>query len=152
MKFAHYFKAELTAQGFPQHWVDSAVPYPQLKKIIKKVKLELKEIGLDITTFAQLIPNSDEETQNLREKDRKGSADGVVTFKYDLCSMSLEVALIALAQRLCPVEFIPRDFAKFWCRWTFFAHFSTGFELSSFQMAKKNFVPSLRFSSRMSRL
>jgi hypothetical protein len=66
--------------------------------------------------------------------------------------MSLEVALIALAQRLCPVEFIPRDFAKFWCRWTFFAHFSTGFELSSFQMAKKNFVPSLRFSSRMSRL
>jgi hypothetical protein len=56
MKFAHEFKAALVREGFPMHWVDSAIPYGQLKKCIKKVEKELRSIGLDSATLAQLIP------------------------------------------------------------------------------------------------
>lgn len=40
--------------GFPQKWVDSAVPYGQLKKCLKKVTNELHELGLDKDTLTQL--------------------------------------------------------------------------------------------------
>jgi E3 ubiquitin-protein ligase BAH len=83
MKFARQFRAELIEQGFPQHWVESAVPYGQLKKVIKKVTLELKELGLDITAFAQLAPEGGQESQNIGGSDRRGSGDGAVTFQYD---------------------------------------------------------------------
>ncbi|KAG9229741.1 RING-14 protein [Amylocarpus encephaloides] len=55
MKFAHEFQAALIREGFPSHWVQSAVPYSQLKKVIKKVTMELKNLGLDSTTLAQLV-------------------------------------------------------------------------------------------------
>ncbi|PSS09205.1 hypothetical protein M430DRAFT_61553 [Amorphotheca resinae ATCC 22711] len=83
MKFARQFRAELIEQGFPQHWVESAVPYGQLKKVIKKVTLELKELGLDITAFAQLAPECGQESQNIGGSDRRGSGSGAVTFQYD---------------------------------------------------------------------
>lgn len=40
--------------GFPQRWVDSAIPYGQLKKCLKKVINELRDLGLDRDTLAQL--------------------------------------------------------------------------------------------------
>ncbi|RDW73858.1 hypothetical protein BP5796_07300 [Coleophoma crateriformis] len=57
MKFAHEFKEALAREGFPPHWLESAVPYGQLKKCIKKVESELRSIGLDSCTLAQLMPN-----------------------------------------------------------------------------------------------
>lgn len=57
MKFAHEFKEALAREGFPPHWLESAVPYGQLKKCIKKVESELKAIGLDSSTLAQLMPD-----------------------------------------------------------------------------------------------
>ena len=53
MKFAHEFKEALIQEGFPPHWVESAIPYGQLKKCIKKVERELRSIGLDSATLAQ---------------------------------------------------------------------------------------------------
>ncbi|KAI1496032.1 RING-14 protein [Biscogniauxia marginata] len=54
MKFAQEFKRSLQREGFPQKWVESAIPYGQLKKCLKKVINELCEIGLDKDTLAQL--------------------------------------------------------------------------------------------------
>ncbi|KAI1385289.1 SPX domain-containing protein [Hypoxylon trugodes] len=54
MKFAQEFRKSLQHEGFPPKWVDSAVPYGQLKKCIKKVTNELQELGLDKDTLAQL--------------------------------------------------------------------------------------------------
>ncbi len=76
MKFAHEFQAALIREGYPSHWVESAVPYGQLKKCIKKVAGELRSFGLDSTTLAQLIPNPDLDLQT------QGSRDAVA-FEYD---------------------------------------------------------------------
>ncbi|KAI1462961.1 SPX domain-containing protein [Daldinia caldariorum] len=54
MKFAQEFRKALQREGFPEKWVNSAVPYGQLKKCLKKVTNELKELGLDKDTLAQL--------------------------------------------------------------------------------------------------
>ncbi|KAI1857405.1 uncharacterized protein JN550_013223 [Neoarthrinium moseri] len=54
MKFAQEFKKQLQQEGFPQKWVDSAIPYGQLKKCLKRVTNELQELGLDKDTLAQL--------------------------------------------------------------------------------------------------
>ncbi|KAI5919683.1 RING-14 protein [Camillea tinctor] len=54
MKFAQEFKKSLQREGFPPRWVESAIPYGQLKKCLKKVINELCEIGLDKDTLAQL--------------------------------------------------------------------------------------------------
>ncbi|KAI2464495.1 SPX domain-containing protein [Annulohypoxylon bovei var. microspora] len=54
MKFAQEFRKSLQQEGFPQRWVNSAVPYGQLKKCLKKVTNELQELGLDKDTLAQL--------------------------------------------------------------------------------------------------
>ncbi|KAG0647184.1 putative RING finger [Hyphodiscus hymeniophilus] len=51
MKFAREFQEALKGD-FPPHWVDSAVPYGPLKKIIKKVRRELEEIGLNPAELA----------------------------------------------------------------------------------------------------
>lgn len=74
MKFAHDFKATLAEQGmnniaminiardltfnaldFPNDWVQSAIPYSQLKKCLKKVQLELQGLGLDAETLRSLL-------------------------------------------------------------------------------------------------
>ncbi|KAI1452976.1 SPX domain-containing protein [Annulohypoxylon moriforme] len=54
MKFAQEFRKSLQQEGFPQRWVNSAVPYGQLKKCLKKVTNELQELGLDKDTLSQL--------------------------------------------------------------------------------------------------
>ncbi|KAI8956548.1 SPX domain-containing protein [Daldinia sp. FL1419] len=54
MKFAQEFRKALQREGFPEKWVNSAVPYGQLKKCLKKVTNELTELGLDKDTLAQL--------------------------------------------------------------------------------------------------
>lgn len=83
MKFAHRFKTELLEQGFPQRWVDDAVPYSQLKKVIKKVCNELNEYGLDIASLAQTQPMPSDDPHNKWDAVRRGS-DGTVTFQYNL--------------------------------------------------------------------
>ncbi|KAK8098669.1 RING-14 protein [Apiospora kogelbergensis] len=70
MKFAQEFKKALQREGFPQRWIDSAIPYGQLKKCLKKVTRELETIGLDKDTLALLA---------------KGQASaGDLGFHYDL--------------------------------------------------------------------
>jgi E3 ubiquitin-protein ligase BAH len=83
MKFGHRFKTELLEQAFPQHWVDSAVPYSQLKKVINKICVELKEYDLDIATFAQLPVVPDEDSQHAGGTVSRSSTDGAVTFQYN---------------------------------------------------------------------
>ena len=41
--------------GYPTRWLDSAIPYSQLKKCLKKVQQELRELGLDPETLQQLL-------------------------------------------------------------------------------------------------
>ncbi|KAL0936671.1 ring-14 protein [Colletotrichum truncatum] len=55
MKFAHDFKETLRREDFPPHWVDRAVPYGQLKKVLKRVARELNDLGLDPETLRQLL-------------------------------------------------------------------------------------------------
>ncbi|KAI1411486.1 SPX domain-containing protein [Hypoxylon sp. FL1857] len=54
MKFAQEFRKALKQEAFPEKWVNTAVPYGQLKKCIKKVTNELQELGLDKDTLSQL--------------------------------------------------------------------------------------------------
>ncbi|KAI9822356.1 MAG: hypothetical protein M1827_000075 [Pycnora praestabilis] len=54
MKFAHTYEAVLRKDGFPAHWVQSAISYRQLKKCIKKVQKELGALGLDPDTLQHL--------------------------------------------------------------------------------------------------
>jgi hypothetical protein len=78
MKFAHEFQAALIDEGFPEHWVNSAVKYGQLKKVIKKVTTELRSLGLDSATLAQLLPP---ETTTADSNSRGGR--GVTSFQYE---------------------------------------------------------------------
>lgn len=73
MKFSHEFKAALIKEAYPSHWVESALPYGQLKKLIKKVTYELKSLGLDPEVLAQLVSHSSSIPSN-------GSG---VAFEYD---------------------------------------------------------------------
>lgn len=61
MKFAQEFKKALQEEGFPDKWVESAIPYGQLKKCLKRVTNELNQIGLGKETLARLAntPASD---------------------------------------------------------------------------------------------
>ncbi|KLU84594.1 RING-14 protein [Magnaporthiopsis poae ATCC 64411] len=55
MKFAREFREALRRENYPPRWVDSAIPYGQLKKCLKKVQRELAELGLDADTLRQLL-------------------------------------------------------------------------------------------------
>jgi E3 ubiquitin-protein ligase BAH len=81
MKFAHEFQAALVRENFPPHWVESAVPYGQLKKIIKKVTTELQELGLDSSTLSQLVSEVDSNSQQPIGKESG------VAFQYDFNGM-----------------------------------------------------------------
>lgn len=54
MKFAQEFKKALQRDGYPQTWIDSAIPYGQLKKCLKQVTKELQDLGLSKETLAEL--------------------------------------------------------------------------------------------------
>lgn len=76
MKFGHAFKQALEAESYPSHWVDKAVPYRQLKKILGKVREELINNGYDPDTLHQLLAEhnaeyrleSDDSSHHLRPK------------------------------------------------------------------------------------
>ncbi|KAI6377153.1 hypothetical protein MCOR25_002650 [Pyricularia grisea] len=55
MKFGQEFKEVLLREGYPPKWVDSAIPYGQLKKCLKKVRRELHDLGLDPEILRQLL-------------------------------------------------------------------------------------------------
>jgi E3 ubiquitin-protein ligase BAH len=79
MKFAHELKEALRREGFPPHWVESAVPYGLLKKSIKKVEAELRSLGLDAETLRRLVrPPSSFNVEDAR----RGSGDAAVAFQY----------------------------------------------------------------------
>jgi hypothetical protein len=79
MKFAHELKEALRREGFPPHWVESAIPYGQLKKCIKKVEGELRGLGLDADTLRQLIPPH---PYSGSQRVPQASGDGAVAFQY----------------------------------------------------------------------
>lgn len=54
MKFARVYQESLQ-DGFPPHWVESAISYKQLKKCIKRVERELSDLGLDVETLNHLL-------------------------------------------------------------------------------------------------
>ena len=87
MKFAHELNSALIKEGFPPHWVESAVPYCQLKKCIKNVKSELRSLGFDLATLAQLIPSPDQEELTTRRSSG-------VAFQYDFDGMYLKLSLL----------------------------------------------------------
>jgi E3 ubiquitin-protein ligase BAH len=79
MKFAHELKEALRREGFPPHWVESAIPYGLLKKSIKKVEAELRSFGLDAETLRRLVPlSSGSDIPNAS----RGSGDAAVAFQY----------------------------------------------------------------------
>jgi hypothetical protein len=79
MKFAHQLKEALQQEGFPPHWVESAVPYGKLKKCIKKVQRELNSFGLDAETLRHLLPPTSDSGAQV---PARGVGDSPVTFQY----------------------------------------------------------------------
>ncbi|KAK4216400.1 SPX domain-containing protein [Rhypophila decipiens] len=61
MKFGHAFKDALQGEHYPQHWVEKAIPYRQLKKILGKVREELIRNGYDPDTLQRLLEAHDAE-------------------------------------------------------------------------------------------
>lgn len=61
MKFGHAFQEALAAEAYPQHWVDKAIPYRQLKKILGKVREELIKNGYDADTLHRLLADHNAE-------------------------------------------------------------------------------------------
>lgn len=55
MKFGHAFQEALKAESYPPHWVEKAIPYRQLKKILGKVREELERKGYDHDTLHRLL-------------------------------------------------------------------------------------------------
>ncbi|RKF72071.1 hypothetical protein GcM1_249157 [Golovinomyces cichoracearum] len=53
MKFAHEYRSVLETEEFPAQWVAYAVPYRQLKKCLKKVQLELQDLGVNLSVPKQ---------------------------------------------------------------------------------------------------
>lgn len=61
MKFGHSFKEALQGETYPQHWVDKAIPYGQLKKLLGKVREELTRNGYDPDTLHRLLADHNAE-------------------------------------------------------------------------------------------
>ncbi|KAK3322083.1 SPX domain-containing protein [Apodospora peruviana] len=55
MKFGHAFKDALERERYPPHWVDKAIPYRRLKKLLAKVREELIKNGYDPDTLHKLL-------------------------------------------------------------------------------------------------
>ena len=62
MKFAREFQESLNKGEYPQPWLDSAISYRQLKKVIKKVQAELQSLGLDRRALETLLEQSQAES------------------------------------------------------------------------------------------
>lgn len=55
MKFGHTFQEALKRESYPQHWVEKAITYRQLKKILGMVREELITKGYDPNTLHKLL-------------------------------------------------------------------------------------------------
>lgn len=55
MKFGREFETSLKQEQYPQHWLQSAISYRQLKKCIRKIQSELLELGLEAVEVKQLL-------------------------------------------------------------------------------------------------
>ncbi|KAK3305479.1 SPX domain-containing protein [Chaetomium strumarium] len=55
MKFGHAFQEALAADSYPQRWVEKAIPYRQLKKLLGKVREELIKTGYAPDTLHRLL-------------------------------------------------------------------------------------------------
>jgi len=80
MKFGHEYEQALASEGFPQEWLGSAVDYKYLKKCIKKVNRELKELGLGAGTINQLSGPLEHEAENGSHVGDDAQADNVPGF------------------------------------------------------------------------
>ncbi len=61
MKFGHQFEDALQSDAYPKHWVDTAVPYAKLKKVLATVRQELIKKGYDPATLRYLLENREAE-------------------------------------------------------------------------------------------
>ncbi|KAK3941152.1 SPX domain-containing protein [Diplogelasinospora grovesii] len=61
MKFGHAFKEALQGDSYPQHWVETAIPYRQLKKVLGEVREELIRKGYDPDTIHRLLADHNAE-------------------------------------------------------------------------------------------
>lgn len=59
MKFAKQFQQHLKQDGYPDEWVEKAVSYKSLKKIITQVEKELASVGLDAATLRLILKSAE---------------------------------------------------------------------------------------------
>ena len=85
MKFGHVFKQCLRNEGFPAEWVDSAISYSQLKKVINRLTNELQQVGLDPDTLSKLLKHVEDYNASA---DHDGDRDR--PFEYILNSDNAE--------------------------------------------------------------
>lgn len=85
MKFGHVFKQCLRNEGFPPDWVDSAISYSQLKKVINRLTDELQQVGLDPQTLSKLLKHVEDYNASA---DQEGDMDR--PFEYILNSDAAE--------------------------------------------------------------
>lgn len=76
MKFAHTFNRTLSSENFPEEWQAAAIQYRQLKKCIKRVQLELLELGLTVETLRTLATENKETCEKERGYAVKYMFDG----------------------------------------------------------------------------
>lgn len=69
MKFGHVFKQSLRNEGFPPEWVDSAISYSQLKKVINRLTDELQQVGLDPATLSKLLKHVEDYNASTSKDD-----------------------------------------------------------------------------------
>ncbi|KAL8771751.1 MAG: hypothetical protein Q9209_002942 [Squamulea sp. 1 TL-2023] len=55
MKFTREYESTLEQEHYPQHWIQSSISYRQLKKCIRKIQLELSQLGLDAKAVEHLL-------------------------------------------------------------------------------------------------
>ncbi|KAH6637483.1 RING-14 protein-like protein [Boeremia exigua] len=70
MKFGHVFKQCLRNEGFPPEWVDSAISYSQLKKVINRLTDELQQVGLDPATLSKLLKHVEDFNASAQDGDQ----------------------------------------------------------------------------------
>lgn len=85
MKFGHVFKQSLRNEGFPPEWVDSAISYSQLKKVINRLTDELQQVGLDPPTLSKLLKH----VEDFNASNSQGDGENR-PFEYILNGVSTE--------------------------------------------------------------
>lgn len=86
MKFAREYEATLKQEQYPQHWINSSISYRQLKKCIRKIQLELQELGLDSERIKQLLQPVGSAVAN--DQPRPTSAPSLYHQILRICSLN----------------------------------------------------------------